>query len=150
MIRKKVLIQQRTIFGLLFSCFIVSSCAVPPAPLAAAFPSNLYIDSQIDNSRVSDFQINEALDSTGLLNVEATFRNQRGSQFVFVYRFIWFDNNNFTIKTRLSNWKSLIVQPRSSAALRGIAPAERATKYRLEIYSKDTIFENDAEVDPDK
>ncbi len=145
MTHKKILTQMLTVFVLL-SCFIVSSCVAP----AAELPANVYVDSLVPNSRVAGFRVNEALNATGLLEVEATFQNREQSQYVFVYRFIWLDKNNLTIKTLLSNWKSLAVQAKNFATLRGIAPTKRAKKYRLEVYSKDAIFEINAEVNSDK
>lgn len=146
-ISKKILKQTRAgvLFLLLYS--LISGCVVVP-DTASPFPPDVYVDSVIPKSRVSGFVVNEAVSVSGLLEVEASFQNRRQDQYNFVYRFIWFDENNFTITTRLSNWKSLKVQAKGFATLRGIAPNERVARYRLEIYSQDTIFNTNPETGP--
>ena len=143
-ISKKNLTQPRV--GLLFLLlyFLISGCVAVPD-----FLPDVYVDSAIPKSNVSGFMVNEAISASGLLAVEASFQNQRKSQYDFVYRFIWFDANNLTVKTRLSEWKSLRVQAKGFATLHGIAPNERVARYRLEIYSQDTIFNTLPEVSSD-
>lgn len=147
-INKKNLTQTRA--GLLFLSlyFLIGGCVGIP-DTATPFPPDVYIDSSIPKSSVFGFVVNEAISVSGLLEVEAFFQNQRRGQYDFVYRFIWFDKNNLTIKTRLSNWKSIKVQAKGFATLHGIAPNERVARYRLEIYSQDTIFKTNSQVNPD-
>ncbi len=143
--RKKNLTQTRV--GLLFLLLylLIGGCVAVP-DTASPFPPDVYVDSAIPKSRVFGFVVNEAISVSGLLEVEASFQNQRKGQYDFVYRFIWLDANNLTVKTRLSNWKSIKVQPQGFATLHGIAPNEHVARYRLEIYSQDTIFKTNSEV----
>ncbi len=122
-------------------CLLISGCAITPSVVAPPPSPHVFVDSAIPKSSVADLRVNEGTGVSGLLEVEATFQNKRSGPYHFVYRFIWFDNNNFTIKSRLSNWKSLEVQKGVFATLSGIAPSDRVVGYRLEIYSQDTIFQ---------
>ncbi len=133
--------------GLLFVLYVlIGGCVAVPAP---QFPPSVYVDDAITKSRMFGFVVNEAVSVSGLLEVEGSFQNKGQGPYDFVYRFIWLDKNNFTVKTRLSNWKSIKLPEKGFATLHGIAPSERVARYRLEIYSQDTIFKTNSEVKSD-
>ena len=150
-ISKKYLTQTRA--GLLVVLYVlIGGCVAVPAPVpdpAPQFPPTVYVDSAITKSRMFGFVVNEAVSVSGLLEVEGSFQNKGQGPYDFVYRFIWLDKNNFTVKTRLSNWKSIKLTEKGFATLHGIAPSERVARYRLEIYSQDTIFKTNSEVKSD-
>ena len=99
---------------------------------------NTFPNVIVENKIHDNFSILQSVYKTqkdGLILVEVEVQNISSAEKTFTYKVDWKDENGFKIKTIMSRWVTVNVEPSRNAIISTISPSLKAKQYIVHIVS---------------
>lgn len=108
---------------------LLAGCATPPPPAPGSAASKIVPMGDFKNIEVGAIRVAR---ENGFLTVKAQLSNTSSRNRTLYYRFAWLGNDGFPVAAE-ETWKPMSLYGSQSTVLQGIAPAPKATDFRIEV-----------------
>ena len=120
---------------------MTAGCMSPPTAgtVIRSHPrDNIRKNSQLVAKTLTVLDIKYDKDVNDLMRVQITVGNVTKRDFEFEYRFKWFDENHYEVRSIASSWITFFSTSRDTFNIQGVAPNPKAEDFEIMIRYPDT------------